>query len=170
MCITNFIVLVLHQKIVETTNNTNKLATKLVENINSYNTPEKRIILSLIQTGAELSQIGNYMNAIICYDKALVIDPDDSNVLVNKGDALTNLGSYEEATQCYDKVLAQKPNSSMALYNKACTRALQGETEESLSLLEKAISLDSKFIVAAKTEGAFVHMRDFQRFRMILGY
>lgn len=153
-----------------THNNTNNLPTKLVENIKSYNTPERKKILVLIQTGAELSQIGNYTSAITCYDIALAIDPDDSNVLVNKGDALTNLGRYEEAKQCYDKVLAQKPNSSMALYNKACIIALQGETDESLNLLEKAISLDSKLMDAAKTEGAFVNMRDFQRFRMIFGY
>ena len=153
----------------DTHNNTNKLPTKLVKNIKSYNTPEGRRVLSLIQTGAELSQKGNYSNAIICYDIALAIDPDDSNVLVNKGDALTNLGRYEEAKQCYDKVLAQKPNSSMALYNKSCVIALNGETDESLSLLEKAISLDSNLIEAAKTEGAFVSMRDFERFRMIFG-
>jgi len=154
---------------VGTHNNTNNLPTKLVENIKSYNTPEGRRVLSLIQTGAELSQKGNYSNAIICYDIALAIDPDDSNVLVNKGDALTNLARYEEAKQCYDKVLAQKPDSSMALYNKACVIALNGETDESLSLLEKAISLDSNLIEAAKTEGAFVSMRDFERFRMIFG-
>ena len=152
-----------------THNNTNNLPTKLVENIKSYNTPEGRRVLSLIQTGAELSQKGNYSNAIICYDIALAIDPDDSNVLVNKGDALTNLARYEEAKQCYDKALAQKPDSSMALYNKACVIALNGETDESLSLLEKAISLDSNLIEAAKTEGAFVSMRDFERFRMIFG-
>ena len=156
--------------IMETPNNTNKIPTKLVENIKSYNTPERRKILDLIQTGAELTQKRNYSNAIICYDMALAIDPDDSNVLVNKGDALTNLGRYEEAKQCYNKVLAQNPDSSMALYNKACIMALNGETDESLSLLEKAISLDSNLIEAAKTEGAFVNMRDYQRFRMIMGY
>jgi len=154
---------------VGTHNNTNKLPTKLVENIKSYNTPERKKILVLIQTGAELMQTGNYSNAIICYDLALAIDPDDSNVLVNKGAALTNLGRYEEAKQCYDKVLAQKPDSSMALYNKACIIAFNGETDESLSLLEKAISLDSNLIESAKTEGFFVSMRDFHRFRMILG-
>jgi len=58
----------------------------------------------------------------------------------------------------------------MALYNKACIIALNGETDESLIFLEKAISLDSMLIEAAKTEGAFVNMRDYQRFRMILGY
>jgi len=150
--------------------NTNKLPIKLVENIKSYNTPERKKILEFIQSGAEIAQIGNYTNAIVYYDKALAIDPDDSNVLVNKGDALTNLDRYEEAKQCYDKVLSQNPNSSMALYNKACIMALKGETDESLSLLEKAINLDSNLIEAAKTEGSFVTMRDFVRFRVIFGY
>jgi len=155
---------------VVTSEKTNKIPTKLAENIKSYNTPERRKILSLLQTGAELFQEGNYTNAIWCYDFALQIDPKDSNVLVNKGDALTNLGRYEEAMQCCDKVLDQNPNSSMALYNKACIIALQGETNESLNLLEKAISLDSKLMEAAKTEGAFVNVRDFDRFKMMLGY
>ena len=151
-------------------NNTNKFPTKLVENIKSYNTPEKRKILSFIQTGAELSQNGDYKSAIICYDNALVIDPEDYNVLVNKGNALTNIGRYEEAMKCYDQVLIQHPNSSMALYNKASIMALQGEIDESLGLLEKAINLDSNLMKAAKTEGAFVYMRDLQRFRNIFGY
>ena len=153
----------------EPSNNTNKIPTKIVENIKSYNTPEKRKILSFIQTGAELSQVGNYTNAIVYYDKALEIDPDDSNVLVNKGDALTNLGRYEESKQCYDKVLSQNPNSSMALYNKACVMALEGEIEGSLGMLEKAINLDSNLIKAVKTEGAFFTMRNFERFRIIFG-
>jgi len=153
---------------VERSKNTNKLPTKLIKNIKSYNTLERKKILELIQTGAELSQIGNYMKAIVYFDKALMIDPNDSNVLVNKGNALTNLDRYEEAKQCYDKVLAQKPNSSMALYNKACIMAMKGKTDESLSLLEKAISLDSNLIEAAKTEGPFLTMHNFEKFRMIL--
>jgi len=47
---------------------------------------------------------------------------------------------------------------------------LQGETEESLNLLEKAINIDSKLIEAAMTEGSFVNLRVFHRFKMILGY
>jgi len=155
---------------VNQSSNVGRLYTKRVKNLKSYNTPEKKNILDLIQTGAELSQVGNYMKAIFCYDKALEIDPNDSNVLVNKGDALTNIGNYDDAKQCYDKVLAKNPNSSMALYNKACMIALQGETEESLNLLEKAINIDSKLIDAAMTEGSFVNLRVFHRFKMILGY
>jgi len=165
-----FILLILELHIVNQSSNTNRIYTKRIENIKSYNSPERRKILSLIQTGAELSQVGDYVNAISCYDKALEIDPNDSNVLVNRGDALTNISNYDEAMQCYDKVLAKNPKSSMALYNKACVIALQGETEESLNLLEKAINIDSKLIDAAKTESSFVNLRDFHRFKMILGY
>jgi len=155
---------------VDLSSNTKKIYTKCIENIKSYSTPEKRKILALIQTGAELSQVGDYVNAISCYDKALEIDPNDSNVLVNRGDALTNISNYDDARQCYDKVLSKNPKSSMALYNKACLISLQGETEESLNLLERAINIDSKLINAAKTESSFVNLRVFHRFKMFLGY
>lgn len=158
------------QVIVSKSNKMDKIPTKLVENINSYNTQEKRKILELIQLGAELSQVGDYLKAISCYDMALAIDPVDSNVLVNKGNALMNLGNYKDAEPCYDKVLAKNSESSLALYNKACITAVQDKTEESLSLLERAVNLDSKLIEAAKTEPVFLSLRNLQRFKIILGY
>lgn len=142
---------------------------KIVENIKSYNTKEKRKILTFLETGAKLSQCGNYTEAISYYDKALQIDPDDTNVLVNKGNALTNLARYKNACGCYDKVLVKNPNSSMALYNKSCIKALHEEIDESLKLLEKAININPNLVNAAKTDGSFLHLRDVQKFKSLLG-
>jgi len=52
------------------------------------------------------------------YDKALAIQPNDTNALSNKGVALYDLGKFREAIVTYDKVLALNPNDIYAINNK----------------------------------------------------
>ena len=59
------------------------------------------------------------MDAIIYYDKALAIDPNDEDVLSSKGAALDNLGKHSEAIIYYNKALAIDPKNTFALTNKA---------------------------------------------------
>ncbi len=47
--------------------------------------------------------LGEYAEAIKCYDKALGINPYDAEVLESKAGALHYLGKYEESNECYDK-------------------------------------------------------------------
>lgn len=46
---------------------------------------------------------------IDAYDKALEIDPKDSNSWCNKGIALSSLSSYDEAMKAFDKALEINP-------------------------------------------------------------
>ena len=47
------------------------------------------------------------------FDKALQIDPNDTDALNSKGDALINLGKYDEAIQYFDKALQVDPNYTL---------------------------------------------------------
>jgi tetratricopeptide (TPR) repeat protein len=58
-----------------------------------------------------LEQSGNIKEAIKYYDKALAIQPNNTDFLVAKGDALSKLRNYTEAIKYYSKVLAAYPNS-----------------------------------------------------------
>ena len=144
-------------------------STKFIKNIQSYHTSEQKAILELMQAGAELSNLGRHEKALTCYDEALSIAPNDSNVLVNKANSLVNMGRYEDAMEYCNQALSQNPDSDMALYNKACVLALIGEFSESIELLEKAIDLNSDLREIAKTDGAFLPMRNLERFRILFG-
>jgi len=48
--------------------------------------------------------------AVLCFDRALKIDPEYADAWVNKGSALFYLGRNEEALQCARKALAINPN------------------------------------------------------------
>jgi tetratricopeptide (TPR) repeat protein len=65
-----------------------------------------------------LKNLGKSEEAIACYDKALLLNPNYVAAYNNKGIALGNLGKSEEAIVCYDKALALNPNYVAAYNNK----------------------------------------------------
>jgi tetratricopeptide (TPR) repeat protein len=75
-------------------------------------------VSALINKGLALAHLGNYIQAIQYYDKALDIDPNNVDALYNKGNALDNLGNHTQAISYYNKVLDINPNDSDALNNK----------------------------------------------------
>ena len=58
------------------------------------------------------------MRPLLHYDKALAINPNNTDVLNNKGAALAKLNNFDEAIASFDKALAIKPNNTDALNGK----------------------------------------------------
>ena len=67
--------------------------------------------------GNALYDQDKYEEAIICYDKAIEIEPEHYKAWHNKGLSLHNQDKYEEAIICYDKVLQIKPEYFKAWFN-----------------------------------------------------
>jgi tetratricopeptide (TPR) repeat protein len=65
-----------------------------------------------VKNGTALERSGNLKEAIKYYDKALLLQPINSDLLVTKGDALSQIGNYTGAIIYYDKVLDLQPNST----------------------------------------------------------
>jgi tetratricopeptide (TPR) repeat protein len=86
-----------------------------------------------------------YNDAIVIYDKALSITPDDPDILTNKGKVLAKLNKYHEAIQSFDKVLSVDPNHVGALYNKGEVLKELGETVEAQEYYERALELDPTY-------------------------
>lgn len=55
--------------------------------------------------GLVLATLGNYEEAIICYEKALEFDPTQKESHYNKGRALSFLGRFPEAIESYEKAI-----------------------------------------------------------------
>jgi tetratricopeptide (TPR) repeat protein len=69
--------------------------------------------------GVALLNLGNYEEAIKCYDKAIEIEPNNAEAWNNKGIVLGRLSNYEEAIACYDKAIELNPTDGRAWYNRA---------------------------------------------------
>src|SRR5664280_2614827 len=46
---------------------------------------------------------GSHKEAIICYDKAINLDPHEASIWYYRGKSLHSLGRYEEALGCFDE-------------------------------------------------------------------
>jgi tetratricopeptide (TPR) repeat protein len=55
------------------------------------------------EKGVTLYNLGEYEDAIKCYNKALETSPNYAFLWKDKGDSLCKLGGYEESFKCYKK-------------------------------------------------------------------
>jgi tetratricopeptide (TPR) repeat protein len=72
----------------------------------------------LTKKGNDLVKLGSYNGAIVFYNKALAIDPNNVEALYYKGNALVKLGDSIGAIVLYDKALAIDPTNKKVLHNK----------------------------------------------------
>ena len=64
---------------------------------------------TLILNGVAHLESGNFEDALIFFEQALLLKPDDPDLWNNKGIALRSLGRYNEASYCYNKSLELDP-------------------------------------------------------------
>ncbi len=58
-----------------------------------------------------------YNDAIIYYEKAVEVDPDDIRSMINLGSVYVKSNSYNKGVDIFQKVIAKMPNSPDAYYN-----------------------------------------------------
>ncbi len=92
--------------------------------------------------GNDLLREGKYNEAMMAYDQAIKINPQNPIVWYNKGFLLSNLGKYEEAIKAYDKAIEIDPNFSMALNNKGLDLTILGKYNESITAFDKVIEIN----------------------------
>ena len=66
-------------------------------------------ISELIKKGSQLIIDGNCEDALSYFDQAIVIQPNNPDLLNKKGVALRGLGRYNEALECFNKSLQLDP-------------------------------------------------------------
>lgn len=69
--------------------------------------------------GIALSERDRFDEAIKCYDKALELDPQDTDVWNNKGTALDRMERFDEAIASFDNALKFDHQNELAKNNKA---------------------------------------------------
>jgi Flp pilus assembly protein TadD len=69
----------------------------------------ERDISELIKQGSQLIIDGNFEEALSYFDQAIVIQPNNPDLLNKKGVALRGLGRYDEALECFNRSLQLDP-------------------------------------------------------------
>jgi tetratricopeptide (TPR) repeat protein len=105
-------------------------------------------VKELVSSDNSLYDIRNYTGVIEYYDKALAINPNDTNALNGKGLTLDQLGKYKEAIAYFNKALAINPNDTNALYNKALALSNLGRDAEAIQFYDKILAINPNDIDA----------------------
>jgi len=71
-------------------------------------------IEELVKLGKTNLDDANYTNALIFFEKALILAKDNADLWNLKGVALRSLGRYEEASDCYKKSLELEPRDNVS--------------------------------------------------------
>ncbi len=106
----------------------------------------KETYYAWLGSGNALRMLGDYGEAIKCYDRAIQLERLPFVALVNKGLVHRRLYTDEkegirEGIKCFDEAISIAPNYPRAWYNKACYCAFLNDSKKALENLEKAINL-----------------------------
>ena len=69
---------------------------------------------------------GGHNEAVTCCERALVIDPNRTDILVRKAYSLSRLGRHNDAVICCEKALKKEPDNADALAGMVSVQAWQG--------------------------------------------
>jgi Flp pilus assembly protein TadD len=69
----------------------------------------ERDISELIKKGSQLIIDGNFEEALSYFDQAIIMQPNNPDLLNKKGVALRGLGRYDEAIECFNRSLQLDP-------------------------------------------------------------
>jgi tetratricopeptide (TPR) repeat protein len=112
-------------------------------------TPTDSSTLSdLIQKGGEMLNTSRYEEALVSFDRALMIDSMSVDAQNGKGLVLNQLGKYDEAITWFDKTLEINPDFTNALYNKGVTLSNLGKYDEAITWFDKTLEINPYFVDA----------------------
>jgi len=103
--------------------------------------------------GANLSNLGQYSEAVAAYDKAVFIRPNNADAWNNRGVALDKLGQYLEAVSSYDKAVTLQPGYADAWYNRGVALRKLGRFADAVTSYDKALAISPQFIEAWLNRG-----------------
>jgi tetratricopeptide (TPR) repeat protein len=91
-----------------------------------------------------IAQRGRPAEALVYYNRALALSPNDEYTLLNKGSALIFLQRFDEAEQLFQRVIKISPKNIDAYVNIGTVLYSQGKYQEAADVYTKALRLAPK--------------------------
>jgi len=107
--------------------------------------------------GGSLHVLGRHEEAIVCYDKALTINPRHARAWNNKGGALDSLGRPNDAISCCDAALKIDARFDAAWANMGNTLCKLGRYLEAITCYDNAMAIDPRFVKAWNGKSRALH-------------
>ena len=89
----------------------------------------------------EASHAGDYLQALMYYDRALSTDPHYAGAWHEKGNCLDELGRCEEAIASYEEAIKHDPFNAETWFNKGLLLKRMGKESEAFRCINHGIDL-----------------------------
>jgi tetratricopeptide (TPR) repeat protein len=101
-----------------------------------------------LRKGNFLNGIFKFDEAIKCYNKALSLNPGDSEILVDRAIAEENLGLNSNAKETLQAALVSDPNNDEAVFSLGLLYQKAEEFEEALKCFSRVTEIDNEYAEA----------------------
>jgi len=92
--------------------------------------------------GINLARKGYYLEALLCFQKAVNLNPNNAHAWYNYGTSLTKIGKYDETTLlCFEKAVELNPTDPEAWNNKGAILTHLGRLKEAMICCQRATEL-----------------------------
>ena len=91
--------------------------------------------------GIQLREEGDFEEALVAFERAILLVPENGSARVNQGFVLNELGRHEEALGALDRAVALAPDNGAAHNNRGSALNDLGRHEEALGALDRAVEL-----------------------------
>jgi tetratricopeptide (TPR) repeat protein len=118
------------------------------EEARSPKTADALSAADLNNKGAALATPGRTQKALVCYDRALELNPQLADTWANKGVALGTLGRPEEALVCFDRALEFNSQHANAWTHMGVALAALGHNKEALVCHDSAPEINPQLAEA----------------------
>lgn len=99
---------------------------------------------------------GDFANSLSCYEAALALLPEDTDILVNLGRLGFRMGMFETAERILHHLLDRKPDHAEGVNNLALAIRAQGRTPEAIEVLRDFIFQNPSHANAWNTLGTLM--------------
>lgn len=96
-----------------------------------------------LDEGVAHSEAGHYAKALVAFEQATQLDPNDTEAYIGKGITLYHLGCYVEALDAYNRAIQLDASDSDAYNGKGLVLEKMQQYQEALLTYEKAVECGS---------------------------
>jgi tetratricopeptide (TPR) repeat protein/SAM-dependent methyltransferase len=117
--------------------------------------PEASIFWNIL--GMAAAQIGREGQALLAFEKMILLEPDNADAHNNLGNVLKSQGKLDEAIGAYNKALSLKSDFAEAYNNMGATLKGQGKLDEAIEAYNNALTLKPDYAEAYNNMGTALY-------------
>lgn len=107
----------------------------------------------------QLPPFKDYNKAIINYNQALELNPNEPSTYNNRGVNFYKIGEFDRALEDYERVIELSPNNPIVYNNRGIAFFDSGNPEQAIIDFDRAIQINPNYVTAHYNRGNYYHIK-----------